>query len=101
MYSPKEESARQTHKNWLAKRQAHLKQEDPRMPVLEAQGILGPIPGDDRNLWPVSERINPLVVSVPASAPVTLKNGESITFFSIIRSCTAAQLRRLKIFSFP
>ncbi|WP_059003368.1 hypothetical protein [Pseudomonas syringae] len=81
MYSPKEESARQTHKNWLAKRQAHLKQEDPRMPVLEAQGILGPIPGDDRNLWPVSERINPLVVSVPASAPVTLKNGESITFF--------------------
>ncbi|MDU8430299.1 hypothetical protein RYA99_20140 [Pseudomonas syringae pv. actinidifoliorum] len=81
MYSPKEESARQTRKNWLAKRQAHLKQEDPRMPVLEAQGILGPIAGDDRNLWPVSEWKNPLVVSVPASAPVEMGVGETITFF--------------------
>ncbi|NAT25933.1 hypothetical protein [Pseudomonas syringae] len=81
MYSPKEESARQTRKNWLAKRQAHLKQEDPRMPVLEAQGILGPIAGDDRNLWPVSEWNNPLVVSVPASAPVEMGVGDTITFF--------------------
>ncbi|POD79167.1 hypothetical protein BKM17_05915 [Pseudomonas syringae group genomosp. 3] len=81
MYSPKEESARQTRKDWLAKRQAHLDQEDPRMPVLEALGILGPIPGDDRNLWPVSEWNNPLVVSVPASAPVEMGVGDTITFF--------------------
>ncbi|UQW72646.1 hypothetical protein [Pseudomonas avellanae] len=81
MYSPKEESARQTRKNWLAKRQAHLDQEDPRMPVLEALGILGPIPGDMRNLWPVSEWNNPLVVSVPASAPVEMGVGDTITFF--------------------
>ncbi|EPM72249.1 hypothetical protein A584_05967 [Pseudomonas syringae pv. theae ICMP 3923] len=81
MYSPKEESARQTRKNWLAKRQAHLDQEDPRMPVLEALGILGPIIGDDRNLWPVSEWNNPLVVSVPASAPVEMGVGDTITFF--------------------
>ncbi|RMR04430.1 hypothetical protein ALP92_102895 [Pseudomonas syringae pv. primulae] len=81
MYSPKEESARQTRKNWLAKRQAHLDQEDPRMPVLEAQGILGPIPGDDRNLWPVSQWDKELVVSVPASAPVEMGFGDTITFF--------------------
>lgn len=81
MYSPKEESARQTRKNWLAKRQAHLDQEDPRMPVLEALGILGPIPGDMRNLWPVSEWNNPLLVSVPASAPVEMGFGDTITFF--------------------
>lgn len=81
MYSPKEESARQTRKNWLAKRQAHLKQEDPRMPVLEVQGILDPIAGDMRNLWPASEWNNPLVVSVPASAPVEMGVGETITFF--------------------
>ncbi|SDW54955.1 hypothetical protein SAMN05444064_104252 [Pseudomonas syringae] len=81
MYSPKEESARQTRKNWLAKRKAHLDQEDPRMPVLEAQGILGPIPGDERNLWPVSQWNNDLVVSVPASAPVEIGFGDTITFF--------------------
>ncbi|WP_032607000.1 hypothetical protein [Pseudomonas avellanae] len=81
MYSPKEVSARQTRKDWLAKRQAHLEQEDPRMPVLEAQGILGPIIGDERNLWPVSEWNNPLVVSVPASAPVDMGFGDTITFF--------------------
>ncbi|WP_057435041.1 hypothetical protein [Pseudomonas syringae group genomosp. 3] len=81
MYSPKEVSARQTRKDWLAKRQAHLKQEDPRMPVLEAQGILVPIPGDERNLWPVNQWDKDLVVSVPASAPVTVANGESIAFF--------------------
>ncbi|MFA0994505.1 MULTISPECIES: hypothetical protein [Pseudomonas syringae group] len=81
MYSPKEESARQTRKNWLAKRQAHLDQEDPRMPVLEAQGILGPIPGDMRNLWPVSQWDKELVVSVPASAPVDMGFGDTITFF--------------------
>ncbi|WP_024677954.1 hypothetical protein [Pseudomonas syringae] len=81
MYSPKEESARQTRKDWLAKRQARLEQEDPRMPALKAQGISVAIPGDNRNLWPVSERNNPLVVSVPDSALVTLANGESIAFF--------------------
>ncbi|WP_044420381.1 hypothetical protein [Pseudomonas syringae group genomosp. 3] len=81
MYSPKEVSARQTRKDWLAKRQAHLEQEDPRMPALEAQGILVPIPGDERNLWPVNQWDKELVVSVPASAPVTVANGESIAFF--------------------
>ncbi|MCR8721588.1 hypothetical protein NVV30_23195, partial [Pseudomonas syringae] len=48
---------------------------------LEAQGILGPIIGDERNLWPVSEWNNPLVVSVPASAPVDMGFGDTITFF--------------------
>ncbi|SOQ10531.1 hypothetical protein CFBP1573P_03205 [Pseudomonas syringae pv. persicae] len=80
MYSPKEESARQTRKDWLARRQAHLDQEDPKMPALEALGILGPIPGDMRNLWPMSQWSNDLVVSVPALAPVVIGFGETITF---------------------
>lgn len=81
MYSPKEKSARQTRKDWLAKRQVHLDQDDPRMPVLEAVGILDPVLGDMRYLWPVSQWDKNLEVSVPNLPPVEIGVWDTITFF--------------------
>ncbi|WP_235662548.1 MULTISPECIES: hypothetical protein [Pseudomonas syringae group] len=86
MYSPKEKeiAAIQSRKEWLARRQARLQADEPTMPVLEVGNIgdvLAPIPGDDRYLWPVSQWDKELIVKVPDSAPVTMRFGETITFF--------------------
>ncbi|KPW60102.1 Uncharacterized protein ALO80_03520 [Pseudomonas caricapapayae] len=79
MYSPKEESAKKSRKDWLTWLLERFGRQGLELPILEVEGVLKPIPGDPRYLLP--KEGGDLIVKVPASATVNMEQGDTITFF--------------------
>lgn len=71
------EQARQANRRRLMEQ---ARQDPPILPMPEGDGVLGPITGDAKNLWPKNLWGQPLTFRVPASVSLVGNVGEVLTF---------------------